>query len=260
MIPGRVALLGRTPYGPTATLQRSVRAAREDALIDDTLLVLEHDPVVSATRRTEASELAMAWAHGMPVEPTERGGKATYHGPGQIVVYPLLNLAQHGGDVKQLVSRLEQAIIDTCAAFGIATRRSCGYPGVWVGAADGDGERKIASLGLRVTRSISFHGIALNVANDLAPFSWFTPCGLPDVDMTSMARELGTHQLQLDEPEPAATRTFIDRVRDELVMQIATQFSLELSPISGDEVERIAQQRPVEDPVIEIPRPTEVPA
>lgn len=262
-IPGRIALLGRAAYGPTAALQRSLREAREVGQIEDTLLVLEHDPVVTATRRTEAAELAMAWAHGMPVEPTERGGKATYHGPGQIVVYPLLDLRQHGDDVKQLVCRLEQAMIDTCAAFGVCTRRSTGYPGVWVVADEADGERKIASLGLRVTRHITFHGIALNVANDMAPFGWFTPCGLPDVEMTSIARELGADgptPLQLDAPEPADTRTFIDAVRDELIARIAALFSLDLRPIDVAQLSGIAREHPVEAPEIDIPRPVEVPA
>src|SRR5690606_11014292 len=128
---------------------------------------------------------AFARTRGVPVVPTERGGKATYHGPGQLVAYPIFDLRDHGQDVRAFVRGLEQALIDVLHEYDVPGDRRDEYPGVWVA------DRKIASIGLRVTHWVSLHGLALNVDCDLAPFEWFTPCGIPDVAMTSLARELG---------------------------------------------------------------------
>lgn len=176
--------LGTVAYEPTVELQRRLRTARERGVVPDTLLVLEHEPVITTGHRTESHEVAYALTKGMPVVPTERGGKATYHGPGQVVVYPVFDLTLRGSDVKAFVCALERALIRALAQLGIEAGRREGYPGVWVG------QRKIGSIGIRVTKWVSYHGIALNVNCDLEPFGWFTPCGLPDVQMTSVAREL----------------------------------------------------------------------
>jgi lipoate-protein ligase B len=214
------------PYEPTAELQRSLRSAREAGAIPDTILVVEHDPVVTTGHRTEPHEVVLAAAAGLPIVPTERGGKATWHGPGQIVVYPVFNLKRHGEDVKRFVRLLEQAIIDTLAGFDIEAARNDGYPGVWTQG------RKIASIGIRVTKWVSFHGIAVNVDCDLAPFSYFTPCGISDVEMTSMAKELD-HKVDIAE------------VRERLLHQIAGEFNLgPISEVTASRLDAVAVEYP----------------
>lgn len=180
--------LGLTDYGQTVELQRSLRAAREAGTIPDTLLLLEHAPVVTTGHRTEPHEIALLQRQAVPVIATDRGGKATYHGPGQLVAYPIFHLHDHGSDIKAYVRMLEQAMIETLAAWGIDGIRREEYPGVWVQDAVG-GYRKIGSIGVRVTRWVAYHGISLNVDCGLAPFNWFTPCGIPEVTMTTMAAE-----------------------------------------------------------------------
>lgn len=213
--PAWICDLGRAEYEPTAALQRRLRAAREAGDLPDTLLALEHDPVITTGHRTEPHEVAYARTTDVPVVPTERGGKATYHGPGQLVAYPIFDLSAHGSDVKAFVRALEQALIDTIAAFGLPTTRRDGYPGVWVADRAREPARKVASIGIRVTRWVSFHGVALNVDCDIAPFGWFTPCGIPDVIMTSMQRELG-----------ADACPSLSAVRQQLVVQVACHFGL----------------------------------
>src|SRR3954471_3917175 len=148
-VPGWICRLGTVDYLSTARLQRSLRAAREAGDIPDTLLVLQHEPVISTGHRTATHEVAFALTTDIPVVPTERGGKATYHGPGQIVAYPILDLHRHGQDVRAYVRALEQALIDTLAEIDLVAGRRDGLPGVWVG------ERKIASIGVRLTRWVS---------------------------------------------------------------------------------------------------------
>lgn len=228
--PAWICDLGLVAYEPTARLQRSLRAAREAGDIPDTVLVLEHEPVITTGHRTEPHEVALALASNIPVVPTERGGKATYHGPGQVVAYPILDLRRHGQDVKAYVCALEQALIDTLAEFDITAARRAGYPGVWAGDA------KIASIGVRVTRWVAYHGIALNVDCDLAPFSSFTPCGIDDVRMTSMKQLLG-------ERAPA-----LPEVRDRLVAQLEAALGLTFGPVPAIRLAHLAEQHPVEDP------------
>lgn len=238
----RTCDLGRSvPYAAALELQRSLRAAREAGELCDTLLVLEHEGVITCGTRTEWSHIAYASTTGVPIVPVERGGQATWHGPGQVVLYPILDLESHGGDVRQLVRRLEQALIDTLAGWDIVADRADGYPGVWVGsAADPPGARKVASLGLRVTRGVTFHGIALNVDCDLTPFGWFTPCGIPDVTMTNMAAELGT------DVDAAA-------VRDRLAAEVARQFGLDLEPQDPAALEAVARRFPQAPPDLALP-------
>ncbi|MEO6867350.1 MAG: lipoyl(octanoyl) transferase LipB, partial [Gaiellales bacterium] len=159
ILPLRSCRLGRVEYVETARLQRSLRQAREVGAIDDVLLLLEHDPVITCGTRTEVDEVAYARTTAVPVVPVERGGKATYHGPAQVVAYPIFSIERCDGDVKQLVWRLEESIIDALRAHGLETARREGLPGVWVDPA-GASPRKIASVGLRLSRGVTFHGIA----------------------------------------------------------------------------------------------------
>lgn len=237
-VPAWMCDLGRVDYLPTADLQRNLRCAREAGAIPDTLLVLEHEPVITTGHRTEPHEVAYALTTDIPVVPTERGGKATYHGPGQVVAYPVFDLARHGSDIRAFVRTLEQSIIDTLGGFDVDAGRRDGYPGVWVAG------RKIASIGVRVTRWVSFHGIALNVDCDLTPFTWFTPCGIPDVEMTSMAVEMG------------GACPPIGDVRDALVGEIGHGFDLAFSPVPVDRVSAIASEHPAEPASAPVAAPT----
>jgi lipoate-protein ligase B len=181
--------LGLVPYGEALELQRRVRAARQDDQIPDTVLLLEHPPVYTRGRRSVPGELPMGedWyrAQGIDVVDVDRGGKVTYHGPGQLVLYPVVRV----DDVVAFVRTLERATIAALADEGIEARSRSDegrdFTGVWVG------ERKIGSIGLHVARGVTTHGLAVNADNDLQPFGWVTPCGLADVRMTSIARELG---------------------------------------------------------------------
>jgi lipoyl(octanoyl) transferase len=182
--------LGRAEYLPTWQAMREFTAARTDETADELWLV-EHPPVFTLGLAGRAEHLLSPG--DIPVVRTERGGQVTYHGPGQVVAYPLLDLRRLGIGVKELVFRLEQSIIQTLAAWGLDGRRVAGAPGVYVPLAGGEGAfaglAKIAALGIKVSRGCSFHGLALNVAMDLEPFSRIDPCGYPalrTVDFATM--------------------------------------------------------------------------
>lgn len=182
--------LGRRPYGDALALQRRLRLARLDGTLPhDLLLLVEHDPVYTLGRGTRATSLPESAdalrAHGAEVVEIERGGDVTWHGPGQLVGYPLLQLAQHREDLHWYLRTLEWALIDALAALGLEAGREAGKTGVWTRG------RKIASLGIHVKQWVTLHGFALNVEPDLAWFGHIVPCGLDGVDMTSVARELG---------------------------------------------------------------------
>jgi lipoyl(octanoyl) transferase len=182
-----VCHLGVVPYHEALTIQETIRARRQAAELPDTLLLLEHPPVYTRGRRSRPEELSLGddfyAARGIEVVATDRGGRVTYHGPGQLVGYPIMGAP----DVLAHLRTLEDAIVAALAEEGIAARsrpqEGPDYTGVWVGG------RKIASLGVHVSRGISTHGFAINVENDLEPFSWVVACGLPDVEMTSIANE-----------------------------------------------------------------------
>ena len=243
----RTCRLGRVEYVEMARMQRSLRAAREAGAIPDTLLLLEHDPVITCGTRTEVDEVAYARTTDVPLVPVERGGKATYHGPGQVVAYPIIDVELVGDDVKELVYRLEQSIIEALAAHGLTADRRAGLPGVWVDA-DGRSPRKVASVGLRLTRGVTFHGIAINVACDLAPFAWFTPCGIDDVVMTSLARELG-----LESAPQETLDLLVASVEEHLAADIARAFEVEMQPIGVDDLRLVAMRFPVDDPDVALP-------
>jgi lipoyl(octanoyl) transferase len=184
-----VCHLGHVPYSDGVALQGTLRERRLAGELPDLMLMLEHPPVYTRGRRAEADDLpfpeSFYRAKGIDVAETDRGGKLTYHGPGQLVGYPIMGI----DDIGRYLRTMEGAIIDALAVEGIVARSRAGegidYTGVWVG------DRKIASIGVHVSRGIATHGFAVNVCNDLEPFSWVLACGLPDVQMTSIARELG---------------------------------------------------------------------
>jgi lipoyl(octanoyl) transferase len=182
-----VVHLGRVEYREAYALQERVRDARIQDAIPDTLLLLEHPPVYTRGRRTRPEELPMGEefyrAQGLDIVDVNRGGRVTYHGPGQLVGYPIV----HTTDVVALVRTMEQAIVAALAQEGVGTRvrtdEGADFTGVWAG------DRKIASIGVHVTRGVTTHGFAVNVQNDLQPFEWVVPCGLAGVRMTSLLAE-----------------------------------------------------------------------
>jgi lipoyl(octanoyl) transferase len=197
--------LGSVPYLEAWELQRSVAVAVSEGAIPDTVLLLEHPPVITMGKRTDvAGELHVPEGAAVEIHETNRGGKSTFHGPGQLVCYPVLDLNRHGRDVKRYVRLLEGTLLRTVASFGLEAATIEGLTGAWMPAQGGSGPRKIASIGVHVSRWVTTHGYALNVDLDPAPFSeWITACGLEDARFTSMARELG-RPLTVDEVRPAA--------------------------------------------------------
>jgi len=190
--PFDVRHLGVVPYGEALELQRALAEDRIAGRIPDTLLLLEHPPVITLGRGWKQSSLPLdpdaLRRRGIEVFEIERGGDVTYHGPGQLVGYPIIDLQQHKPDLHWYLRQLEAALIGALAAFGIAAERSTGYTGVWTNG------RKIASIGVHVKRWVTWHGFALNVTTDLSPFSLIVPCGIPDVVMTSVEKETAGRQ------------------------------------------------------------------
>ena len=197
--------LGLVPYGEAFDLQRSLAGAVSQGAIPDTVIFLEHPPVVTLGRRTELDrELHIPEDAAVEIAETDRGGKSTYHAPGQLVCYPILDLRHHGKDVKRYVRDLEETLIHTLGAVGLEAVRYEGLTGVWMPPGGGQGPRKIASIGVHVARWVTTHGYALNVDLDPAPFTdWITACGLDDAQFTTIARELG-RPVSVDEVRPAA--------------------------------------------------------
>ena len=180
--------LGVTPYGEALELQRSLAGAVSQGAIPETVIFLEHPPVVTVGRRTETDELHIPEGADVEIAETDRGGKSTFHGPGQLVCYPILDLTKHGKDVKLYVRNLEEALIRTLGAFDLEGATIEGLTGVWIPPGGKQGPRKIASIGVHVSRWVTTHGYALNVDLDPAPFTeWITACGLEDAAFTTMA-------------------------------------------------------------------------
>ena len=197
--------LGLVPYGEAFELQRSLAGAVSQGAIPETVIFLEHPPVITVGRRTETDrELHIPDNAAVEIAETDRGGKSTFHGPGQLVCYPILDLVKHGKDVKLYVRNLEEALIRTLAASELDAQRIEGLTGVWMPPDGGTGPRKIASIGVHVSRWVSTHGYALNVDLDPAPFTeWITACGLEDAAFTTMAQEL-VRRITVEEVRPAA--------------------------------------------------------
>lgn len=209
-----VVRCGLVPYEEARELQRALEARRQRGEIADVLLLIEHPPVYTRGRRSQPQELPMgaAWyeAQGIEVRDTDRGGLVTYHGPGQLVAYPIVHLGPYGDDVHRYVRGLERVMIEALGAHGVSAKTIEGLTGVWVEqprrrdentpirreivpSAQGEA-RKIGSIGLHVSRGVTTHGLAVNVNNDLQPFEWVVPCGIEGVAMTSLSRELGAEQ------------------------------------------------------------------
>ena len=186
---------GLVPYEEARLLQKRVEAARQADEVPDVLLLLEHSPVYTKGRRARPEELGMGedWyrMQGIEICETDRGGAVTYHGPGQLVGYPIVSLRPYGDNVHEYVRRLERLMIGSLAAYGVDAEVIDGLTGVWVGGEPPEG-RKISSIGVHVSRGVTTHGFALNVNNDLRPFEWVVPCGIEGVRMTSLCRELGS--------------------------------------------------------------------
>jgi lipoyl(octanoyl) transferase len=211
--------LGTVPYREAWDLQRALAGAVSQGAIPETVVFLEHPPVVTLGRRTDTTELHVPDGAEVDIVETDRGGKSTFHGPGQLVCYPILDLHRHGKDVKKYVRDLEEALIRTLAAFELSGVHVEGLTGVWLHPPP----RKIASIGVHISRWITTHGYALNVDLDPAPFTdWITACGLEDAAFTTIAREVG---------RPVA----VDDVRPFARDAIAEVFGLELEPLPADE-------------------------
>jgi lipoyl(octanoyl) transferase len=209
-----VERLGTVPYRPTWELQDELADHRRGRRIGDRLLLLEHFPVYTIGRGGDASNMLAGPERlreiGAELIRVDRGGDITFHGPGQIVAYPIVEL-RDPLDLRRYVRILEAAIIDTVAAFGVTAERLAGQPGIWV-----DGDRKLAAIGVRVKRGVTTHGLALNVNTDLRWFDEMIPCGIPDKGVTSLAAELGR-------------RVPTEDVEDELARQLGTHFGLRLA-------------------------------
>ena len=205
--------LSETPYLEALALQREVAAAVQQGRAPDTAIFLEHPPVVTVGKRTEEAELHVPEQADVEVVETDRGGKSTFHGPGQLVCYPILDLNRHGRDVRKYCRDLEESIVQTLAAFALEGTQIEGLTGVWLTPPP----RKIASIGVHISRWVTTHGYALNVDLDPAPFTeWITACGLEDAAFTTMARELG-RPLTVDEVRPAAAAALAEVFGLELV-------------------------------------------
>jgi lipoyl(octanoyl) transferase len=211
--------LGATPYLEAWELQRSLAGAVSQGAIPDTIVLVEHPPVITLGRRTETNELHVPAGAAVEVVETDRGGKSTYHGPGQLIAYPILDLNRHGRDVKKYCRDLEEAIIQTVAPFGVDAKRIDGLTGVWLQSPP----RKICSIGVHISRWVTTHGYALNVDLDPSPFTdWITACGLEDAAFTTVAREVG-RDVSIDEVRPLAASSLAD------------VFELELEELPADE-------------------------
>ncbi len=214
----RLLELGRTRYGDALELQRRLQAARKEGRAPDTLVLTEHEPVLTLGRNAGLDHLlvppAELAAHGIALVRVERGGDITYHGPGQLVAYPILDLTGFGRDVRQHIWRLEETAVQLLARFGVRGERRPGTPGVWVGA------RKVASVGVYISRWVTMHGIAINVDMDLTPFTLIHPCGLVGLEMTTLAQECGRH-VPLEEAAGAYREAF------------ATVFACRLEPAAA---------------------------
>jgi lipoyl(octanoyl) transferase len=188
-----VSHLGLVPYAEGVAIQERIRSRRQAGELPDVLLVLEHPPVYTKGRRSTPDELPLGedWyrTQGIEVADTDRGGRVTYHGPGQLVGYPIVSLRRYGDDVHEYIRRMEKVVVAALADWQVEAELIDGLTGVWTPE-----QRKIASIGVHVNRGVTTHGFAINVNNDLRPFEWIVPCGIESCRMTSVARELGAEQ------------------------------------------------------------------
>lgn len=213
-------------YHDAWAMQRQLHAQIVAGQRSETMLLLEHQAVFTAGRRTQPHERP---ATGVPVVDTDRGGKITWHGPGQLVGYPLMRLPAPV-DVVSYVRRVEELLMAVCSKFGVSTHRVDGRSGVWVPGSAGGPDRKIAAIGIRVSRRVTMHGFALNCNPDLSVFSSFVPCGISDAGVTSLSLELG-RQVDVAEALPV-----VQQVAAAGVLAAPQQVSSELSVLEPQEV------------------------
>ena len=224
---------GSIPYGPACEMQQRLVEARKAAAIPDVLLFCEHPHVITLGRNAKrghllASNQLLAQMNA-ELHPTNRGGDITYHGPGQIVGYPILDLTEHRRDVRWYVEQLEELMIRTTSDFGLAAHRVEAQHGVWIDAPTG--KEKLGALGVHLSHWVTSHGFAYNVSTDLRYFDLIVPCGIPDKRVTSLERALG--------------RTVaIDQVRDRVVTHFATTFGVAIKRISGEELTKAVRGAP----------------
>jgi len=198
--------LGLVDYEQALHMQRTIHSQVSEGICPNTLLLLEHPSVYTAGRRTLDSEKP---ADGSPVIEVDRGGKITWHGPGQLVGYPIVKLAQPH-ELVGFVREMERALINICEEFGIKAACVSGRSGVWI--LDEQGDRKIAAIGIRVAKGVTMHGFALNVSPDLNAFAQIIPCGILDADVTSMQKELG-RSITVDEVAPIVERHIVESLQ-----------------------------------------------
>ncbi len=198
--------LGLAPYAETLARQRELAAERIEGRIGDTLLLCEHPPVVTLGRSAKSEHIAVPLPAGVDLFEVERGGDVTFHGPGQLVGYPIIDLTQHKRDLHWYLRELEATLIDALATFDIPAQRRAGLTGVWTAS-----DRKIASIGVHARQWVTWHGFALNVTTNLSYFDLMVPCGIPGVDMTSMARERPDLKVDVAMAAAAVTEAFAQR-------------------------------------------------
>jgi lipoyl(octanoyl) transferase len=206
----KVVDLGRMPYPECAEFQRQLLERVASGQEEDTLLLVEHDPVITLGANFHEENLLLSVKQlndlGIAVDRSERGGDVTYHGPGQLVVYPIFNLENHGKDLHKWLRNLEEVVIQTLARFGLKGQRFSPHTGVWIE------DRKICAVGIKVRRWTSMHGLALNALNDLTPFSYIVPCGIQEYGVTSMAQELGK-DVPMEMVKSRLAESFISHLR-----------------------------------------------
>lgn len=225
--------LGRVEYEDGLALQARFGKARAEGKVGDTLLLLEHPPVITLGRGADASHVVLGPEErarlGVEVFETNRGGDVTYHGPGQLVGYPIFNLAPDRKDVRRYVRDVEESLIRALAGFGITAGRIPKWTGVWIGE-EGRDARKIGAIGVHLSRWQTSHGFALNVNTDLTHFDWIVPCGIREAGVTSMARELGG-EVALPQVEEALVRAFAEVFEAELLPAAAPMRTISVSAV-----------------------------
>jgi lipoyl(octanoyl) transferase len=227
--------LGTVEYTQAWEQQRAHAAARVAGTGPDVLMLLEHPDVYTAGRRTQPEDRP---TDGTPVVDVDRGGRITWHGPGQLVGYPILRLAEPF-DVVAHVRRLEEALIHVCAGHGLATGRVDGRSGVWLAAGAGRPERKIAAIGVRVARGVTLHGFAINAEPDLTAFGAIVPCGIADAGVTSLSVELG-RRVTVEEIRPAVREAVLAAVAGDLPVSEHTLPRHDTTTVGGVTVEMLA--------------------
>lgn len=208
--------LGQLAYADAHALQERLVEARKGGALGDTLLLLEHPKVITMGRKASREHILLSdealGERGYAVHETGRGGDVTFHGPGQLVVYPIIDLKPDREDVRRYVRDLEETMIRVCGDYGVSAERSAGLNGTWVGT------RKVGAVGVRISQWVTMHGMALNVNTDLGSFAAIVPCGIADRGVTSLAQELG-RPLDLDEVAGRTARHFADLFDAQLIVR-----------------------------------------